>query len=338
VAALAHRQHGVVSMPQLRALGLERGAIEWRLGGGRLHRVHRGVYAVGHRRLAVRGRMWAAVLACGGVHAAALSHRTAAAVWDLNPLPAGRLDVTSLRRSTSTGTLRVHRGDTLNPLNDVVRQPDGLPVTTVARTLADLAQVLTPHQLERACHRAEVLRQLDAAAIEEMLKRLPGRPSRSLRRALASLAAADPDTTRSELEERFLALVADAELPRPRVNATVAGHEVDFLWRASRVIAETDGAAAHLTPTAFDEDRSRDAELQIAGFRVVRFTWRQVTRYPDGVAETLEARSRAARRFAAPRGRTPTTRARRWSRRSRPARGPAGTRRRRRSSSVPRDR
>jgi very-short-patch-repair endonuclease len=289
VAALAQRQHGVVSMTQLRALGLGRGAVDWRIRRGRLHRVHRGVYAVGHRRLAVRGQFWAAVLACGGIDAAALSHRTAAAVWDLSPLLAGRLDVTSLRRSTSTRTLRVHRGDTLDPLNDVVRQPDGLPVTTVARTLADLAQVLTPHQLERACHRAEVTRALDAAAVEHQLNRLPGRPSKSLRQALAGLAAADPDITRSELEERFLALVADADLPRPRVNATVAGREVDFLWPAPRLIAETDGAAAHLTPTAFDEDRRRDAELQIAGFRVVRFTWRHVIRHPDGVAETLSA-------------------------------------------------
>ena len=289
MAALAQRQHGVVSMAQLRALGLERGAIEWRLRRGRLHRVHRGVYAVGHRRLAVRGRLWAAVLACGGIDVAALSHRTAAAVWDLSPLPAGQVDVTSLHRSTSTHTLRVHRGDTLDPLNDVVRQPDGLPVTTVARTLADLAQVLTAHQLERACHRAEILRALDAPAVEQLLDRLPGRRSKSLRRALAGLAAADPDVTRSELEERFLALVADAHLPRPQANVNVAGHEVDFLWPAARLVAETDGAAAHLTPTAFDEDRRRDAALQVAGYRVVRFTWRQVTRHPDGVAETLRA-------------------------------------------------
>jgi very-short-patch-repair endonuclease len=149
--------------------------------------------------------------------------------------------------------------------------------------------VLTAHQLERACHRAEMTRALDAPAVEQLLDRLPSRPSRSLRHALGSLAAADPDITRSELEERFLALVADAGLPRPRVNATVAGHEVDFLWPAPRLVAETDGAAAHLTPTAFDEDRHRDAALQVAGFRVVRFTWRQVTRHRDHVAETLSA-------------------------------------------------
>jgi very-short-patch-repair endonuclease len=288
VAALAHRQHGVVSMTQLRAAGLRSGAIEWRVHRRRLHRIHRGVYAVGHPRLTPRGRLWAAVLACGGVDAAALSHRTAAAIWDLGP-PPGRPEVTTLREHAPTPQLHVHRSKTLQPLTDVVRQPDGLPVTTVARTLADLAQVLTPHQLERACHRAEVLRKLDAPAIEQLLARLPGRRSRSLRQALASLAAADPDITRSKLEERFLALVAEAGLPRPRVNAIVADHEVDFLWPAPRLIAETDGAAAHLTPTAFDEDRRRDAELQIAGFRVVRFTWRHVTRHPDSVVETLSA-------------------------------------------------
>jgi hypothetical protein len=288
VAALAQRQHGVVSMSQLRAAGLRSGAIEWRVQRRRLHRVHRGVYAVGHPRLTLRGTLWAAVLACGGVDAAALSHRSAAAVWDLRQPPA-RPEVTTLREHTSTPRLQVHRSKTLDPLNDVVRQPDGLPVTTVARTLADLASVLTPHQLERACHRAEVLRRLDADAVEGLLDRLPGRHTRNLRRALATLTAADPDITRSELEERFLDLVADAGLPPPRVNATVVDHEVDFLWRASRLIAETDGAAAHLTPTAFGEDRRRDAALQVAGFRVVRFTWRQVTRDPDRVAATLRA-------------------------------------------------
>ena len=278
----------MVSSAQLRAAGLRSGAIEWRVHRRRLHRVHRGVYAVGHSRLTPRGRLWAAVLACGGADAATLSHRTAAAVWDLIA-PQGRPEVTTLRQHASTPRLHVHRSKTLDPLNDVVRQPDGLPVTTVARTLADLAQVLTAHQLERACHRAEVTRALDATAVENQLDRLPGRRSRTLRQALASLAIADPDITRSELEERFLALVGEAGLPRPRVNATVADYEVDFLWPEQRLVVETDGAAAHLTLTAFDEDRKRDAALQVAGFRVVRFTWRQITRDPRSVAQTLSA-------------------------------------------------
>jgi hypothetical protein len=247
------------------------------------------VYAVGHSRLTPRARMWAAVLACGGVDAAVLSHRTAAAAWDLRPLPSGKLDVTTMRRSVSTAKLRLHKGQTLDPLDDVVRQPDGLPVTSVARTLVDLAGVLTAQQLERTCHRAEILRRLDAAHVERLLASRRSRGARNLRAALATLACGAPEITRSELEERFLALVVDAGLPRPEVNAMVAGHEVDFLWRRQRLVAEVDGAATHLTPTAFEEDRRRDAGLQVAGFKVVRFTWRQIAQDPRDVVETVRA-------------------------------------------------
>jgi hypothetical protein len=289
VAELAERQHGVVSVAQLYAAGVAQGAVELRVRRGRLHQVHRGVYAVGQSRLTQRGRMWAAVLACGGVEIAVLSHRTAAAVWDLSPLPSGKLEVTSLRRSTSTARLRVHRGQRLDPLDDVVRQPDGLPVTNVARTLVDLAAVLTAHQLERVCHRAEVLRRLDAARVERLLAARRSRGARNLRAALTTLAPAVPEITRSELEERFLALVADGGLPRPEVNAVIAGHEVDFLWRRQRLVVETDGAATHLTPTAFEEDRRRDAALQVAGLRVIRFTWRAITQDPRAVDATVRA-------------------------------------------------
>ena len=160
----------------------------------------------------------------------------------------------------------------------------------MARTLEDLAALPTPHQLERACHRAETARLLDTSAIEAVLARA-GRPRgvRALRAALSTLASAEPAVTRRELEERFLALVARESLPRPMVNARVAGHEVDFLWPVHRLIAETDGAATHLTPTAFEVDRRRDSELLLAGFRVVRFTWRQVVHEPDTVSRTLRA-------------------------------------------------
>ena len=285
IATLAERQHGVVSREQLRALGVQRGAVERRLDAGRLHPVHRGVYAVGHRRLTLRGRLWGAVLGCGGLDAAALSHRSAAAVLDLMPTPAGPVDVVTLRSSESRPGIRVHRTATLDPLVDVVRLADGLPVTSVARTLTDLAGVLTPHTLERVCHRAQVLRVLDATAV-----RVSGiRGARALRAALATLEAHDPQITRRELEERFPALVTRAGLSRPLVNARVAGHEVDFLWPDHRLVVETDGAATHLTATAFEHDRRRDAELLLAGYRVVRFTWRQVTERADTVARTLSA-------------------------------------------------
>ena len=289
VAELAERQHGVVSTAQLHAAGVAQGGVEWRVRHGRLHRIHRGVYAFGHSRLTPRGRMWAAVPACAGVDAALLSHRTAAAAWDLSPMPSGKLDVTTLRRSTSTTKLRVHEAHTLDPLDDVVRQPDGLPVTNVARTLIDLAAELTAHQLERVCHRAEILRRLDAAHVERLLAARRSRGARNLRAALTTLVPAAPDITRSELEERFLALVAEAGLPRPEVNAVVAGYEVDFLWRRQRLVVETDGAATHLTPTAFEEDRRRDAALQVAGLRVVRFTWRAITQDPRVVDATMRA-------------------------------------------------
>ena len=289
VAALAARQHGVVSTAQLRACGLGEGAIRLRVRRRRLLPLHRGVYAVGHARLTQRGRLWAALLACGGAHVAVISHRAAAAVWELAPPPAGPIDVTTLRASRSVAGIRVHRTSSLHP-QDVHRSHDGLTVTTVARTLLDLAAILPPTRLERACHQAEIQRCLDATAIADVLVRAGTSPgTRRLRDAIETLAATGPEPTRSELEIRFLSLIAHFGLPRPRTNATVAGLEVDFLWPGHGLVAETDGAATHLTATAFETDRRRDAILQVAGLRVVRFTWRQLDERPHTVAQTLRA-------------------------------------------------
>lgn len=182
---------------------------------------------MGHARLTYRGGLWAAVLACGGVDAAVLSHRSAAALWDLIPPPAGPIDVTSRRRSASAPGLRVHRSRTLTP--DEIATLDGLPLTTPARTLLDLQEVLSPHRLTRVVHRTEQLRLLDARALTAP----PGRRSRGLRDAANDLASTGPQITRSKLEERFLRLVHDAGLPQPQVNVRVHGHEVDFLWPTS---------------------------------------------------------------------------------------------------------
>jgi hypothetical protein len=270
-------QEWVASTAQLRAAGVGDGAIAHGVRAGRLHRMHRGVFALGRPDVSARGRCWAAVLACGGPEDAALSHGWAAALWDLRPWPAGPIDVTTLRSSHSTPRIRVHCARTL----EAVTQPDGLPVTTVTRTLLDLALILDAHRLERLCHRAEELRLgVDPVA--------PGRRgARRLREALATVRPAAPDITRSELEERFLALVARNGLPRPLVNARVDGREVDFFWPAAGVIVETDGAATHLTARAFEADRARDAELGAAGYRVIRFTWRQICDRPRWVARTL---------------------------------------------------
>jgi very-short-patch-repair endonuclease len=269
VAALAARQHGVVSTAQLLAAGLGRGATANLVQRGWLHRVHRGVYAVGHQRLTLHGRWWAAVLATGGV----LSHRSAAAAWDLIATPSGPIDVTTRRQARSTRAIRVHRSKTLDPLNDVVHDEDDLPRTSVARTLVDLADITPPPRLKRVLERAERLRILDVVD-------LPGR------RRLPRIAD-DPPLTKNELEQRFLETIERHHLPTPQVNTLVAGKEVDFHWPHRRLIVETDGAATHLTSTAFEDDRRRDAELLVNGYRVVRFTWRQVTDESQHVAETL---------------------------------------------------
>jgi predicted transcriptional regulator of viral defense system len=202
VAELARRQHGIVSLAQMRAVGLGTAVVKHRLATGRLHRVHRGVYAVGHARLTLTGRLWAAVLATGGV----LSHQTAGYVWALVKSPGSRLHVTITAQRRSATAIQVHRSRTLF-LDAIRRDPDhGLPVTSPARTLTDLSTTLTAHRLERAVHRAEELRLLDVAA-------LPDTPR--LRRALSTLQG-DPVITRQELEERFYALVAEGGLPRPR--------------------------------------------------------------------------------------------------------------------------
>jgi hypothetical protein len=161
----------------------------------------------------------------------------------------------------------------------------------VARTLVDLAEVIGARPLERALDQAEVLRLFDARAIEDILGRSHGRPGAAALRT--ALVRHDPGATltRSELEERFLAICAEAALPRPAVNATLlldeGAIEVDFLWRAERLIVETDGRAAHGTSAAFEADRERDRRLLLAGWDVVRWTWRAVTARPGEVAATL---------------------------------------------------
>lgn len=268
IAALAAAQHGVVSLAQLLEAGLREEQIRSRVRRGRLHRIHRGVYAVGHPRLALPGRLWAAVLATGGP----LSHRTAAAAWDLMPWPAGPIDVTPTRHREHVAGLRVHRSRTLS-LDDITRDPQhGLPVTTPSRTIIDLADVLTPHRLERVCHRAQQLNLLDARTLSPP----PGRRSRALSKALATLARAEPQITRNDAEEAFLEIVADLGLPAPLVNEPFGPYIPDFRWPQLDLIVEIDGRGTHLTPAAFEDDRERDARLLVAGQRVLRFTRAQV--------------------------------------------------------------
>jgi predicted transcriptional regulator of viral defense system len=276
LARLAGRQHGVVSRAQLYELGFDNPAVERRIASGRLHRLHRGVYSVGHTIVNRDGRYLAATLATGGV----LSHRSAAALWGLRPSAAARIDVTVSHTSgvRSSARIAVHRSR---------REPNAtrrnnIPVTTPGQTLLDLATALPRRELEKACEQAEVM-QLSVHLDETH----PG-----TKRLNDVLATHDLTThTRSPLEDAFLALCDRFEIPRPLVNTVVEGHEVDFCWPDERLIVETDGRR-HATLAAFETDRRRDAELTASGWRVMRFTTKRIERDAAEVAAlVISARS-----------------------------------------------
>jgi hypothetical protein len=273
IAALAGRQHGVVARTQLLALGAGRRAVEHRIARGRLHPVHRGVYAVGHRVLSRDGRWMAALLSVGAD--AVLSHRSAAVLWGLRSAAPQRVEVTVCRALRTRSDVRVHRGLLASDETTALR---GMGITTAARTLLDLACVVARAELERALNEAEVLRLADPLPLGALLDRHGRRPGTATLRAILARGELGATVTRSELEDRFLAFVEEASLPRPEVNAvltcTGGSVEVDCLWRDRRLVAELDGQATHGTRAAFERDRVRDRLLQADGWRVVRITWR----------------------------------------------------------------
>jgi very-short-patch-repair endonuclease len=263
----------VVATWQLYSLGFSKSQVHDRAAAGWLHRVHRGVYAVGHRRLSAKGRWLAAVLACGPD--AVLSHHAAVALWGLRPRVGGPVDVTVPgRRKRGQRGIRVHN---VRALADVDRTVlDGIPVTSLPRTLLDYAEVARPQQLRLALEAADRRGLLDRRAIEELCARSPGRRGRGpLKSALADLSGPAP-WTQSELERRFLALIRGGGLPEPHCNVVVAGHVVDFHWPRQRLVVEVDGYEYHRSREAFENDRERDAALQIAGQRVLRVTHRRI--------------------------------------------------------------
>ena len=267
---------------QLRGLGLTRDAIEGRLKTGRLHRLHRGVYAVGHRNVSGRGRMVAAVLACGD--GAVLSHRAAAALWGLRKPYGGAVEVTTPKPRRGNRAIRTYTS--MLPF-DEVSERDGIPVTTVARTLLDLGRVLKPDQVTRALGEADVLRLTDVAALAGLLERYPRRRGTATLRQLVQERQEGESITHSEMERRFVAFVAKHRLQPPVMNGWVEGYEVDAHWPATRLVVELDSRSFHLTPRAFESDRERDRVLLLAGWRVVRVTWHQLTRKPARLARDL---------------------------------------------------
>jgi very-short-patch-repair endonuclease len=279
IAAIAARQHGVIAYRQLTACGLGRGAIHARVEARRLQRLWRGVYAFGHSELRLEGRLLGAVFACapGGW----LSIRSSADRWAILATARAGIDVTVVTR----GGRRKQPGIDLHCVRRLddrdVTVLDGIPITTVARTLVDLCSVVPDRMVERALEQAYVLRLVAPGEIEDALARAAGRRTAPLRRLLAKAETRTPTLTRSELEEAYLALCRRGGLPDPEVNAHLHGYEVDFLWRKQRRVVEVDGYAFHSVRGAFERDRTKDVDLELAGFPVTRFTHHQVLYEPE---------------------------------------------------------
>jgi Transcriptional regulator, AbiEi antitoxin/Protein of unknown function (DUF559) len=291
MSLLASQQHGVVSREQLRALGLSSQAVYRRLRKRCLIRLHPGVYAVGHLALSSRWRDFAAVLACGPD--ALLSHRSAADLWGIRRTSSPRIEVTAPRGRKGPAGITVHRSRVVH-LDDRTAV-DAIAVTSVARTLVDLADVLSLRALERAINEAELLGLFDLAALDRTLERLPNRGGRGrLRRALALYLPTAP-FTRSQVERDFIRLCADHGLPQPSANLAIAGEEVDLIWTDARLIVEIDGTAVHGTTRAFHEDRRRDRALATRGFQVVRVTEHDLV---DDAALAADMKALRARRLA----------------------------------------
>jgi very-short-patch-repair endonuclease len=292
MARIAERQHGVISIGQLRMAGVSEDAVRGRVLAGRLHRVHRGVYTVGHRAISLEGELMAAVLAYGGsavVDAelasasggdsrmavldrwgAAVSHRSSAVLWGLLAARAGPVDV-SVRGDSGRRRrrgIRLHRSLSLLPAD--VTLHCGIPVTTPTRTIADLkraegrSRAVSGREVRRAIRQASVL----GLPIGDEIGR---------------------DRTRSDLERDFLRLCRRHGLPKPEVNVRVGVDLVDFLWRCRRLIVETDSYIYHRGRQAFQDDRERDLRLRAAGYDIVRVSEKQADEEPELVAETVVA-------------------------------------------------
>jgi hypothetical protein len=268
---------------------MSRDELRTRVAARRLHVLHRGVYGVvGHPLLRIEGQWLAAVLAVGD--GAALSHRSAAALWDLLPAAAGDPEVAVARTLRRRAGIRLHCLRSLPNGHVTIR--NAIPCTTAARTIVDLAAVLAPRRLERALGQAEVLRLYDRNAIEAVLASNPRRPgSRTLR---TLLGGPDPATTltRSPIEERLLALCDRAALPRPAFNVPYTlpnGSEIsiDALWRSAALAVELDGRGFHSSWRAQVQDRRRDAQLTLAGLKPLRFTEADLTREGNATVALL---------------------------------------------------
>ena len=291
LSELAVAQHGPFGLDQLRELGLTASAVRKRRRAGRLHRIHHAVYSLVPRELLTwEGLYMAAVIASGP--GAVVSHRSAARLHELRNYGYTKIDVTVPRRSCRKhdGVL-VHCSTTLADKDVTV--VSNIPVTTVARTLFDLGEVLTDRQLERAFDQAEILQVLDARAINDQLARNPTRRGAKSVKHLLKTHYIGSTPTENEFEDAFLALTRDLGLPDPTAQYYIDPGDgeppirADFAWPDRKIVVETDGRKTHGTRQAFETDRRRDQRLTAAGWTVIRITWRQLTRRPHELKPVL---------------------------------------------------
>jgi very-short-patch-repair endonuclease len=288
IVDLVARQQGVVTHPQLAELGVGRRTLDRWLASGRLRTVHRDVYGFGPQPLAKRGKWLAAVLAIGP--GAFLSHESAAALWGLagdRPkihvnAPRGR----QVRPGRRSG-IKVHR---CKFAADEVTVHDGVPVSTVARTLFDLAERSTPNELKSAWDEADRLKRLRVPEVARVYELGRGRRrARARIKPFPLVQARHVEDTASPLEERFAAFVMTYRLPPPQTNVLLEGDEVDVLWPEACLIVELDSWEFHAHRAAFEKDRDRDTDHLLAGYRTIRVTHRRLSDEPERLAAQIRA-------------------------------------------------
>jgi very-short-patch-repair endonuclease len=292
-ATIAARQRGVVSREQLLSAGLSPAVITGLIRAGHLHRLHRGVYAVGHPVLPAFGREQAAVLACGS--GAVLSGRSALYVWGILPTASGEVEIAVPgRHCRKQRGIRTHRVETLDVRD--VRTRHGLRVVFPARALVDFAATASWDELGDAVAEARSNKLVRGGELEAAAAAAGKRRGGARMRAFLD-DEREPGITRSRAERRFRKLLQDAGFPQPKTNVLIAGRNADFVWEAEKVILEVDGWRWHSHRRAFENDRKKAMAFADAGYHVIRVTWRQFTREPLAliahIARIIDRRSRA---------------------------------------------
>jgi predicted transcriptional regulator of viral defense system len=295
LADLAKTQRGVVSARQLRDLGYSTSTISDAAGRGRLHPIHRGVYAVGHTGLAWEGYCMAAVLARPGSVA---SHKTAAWIWELRRWRPETIHVTAPTRQRLKRDFVVHFARLAPEDRAVV---DGIPATSVARTMLDLAPDESIRRLHQMMDRAEERKTFDLRRFDALLARAGGHPGRVKLRYALDTFKPETATLRSDLERRFRDLVLAAGLPRPQANVVVEGYELDCYWEEEGFAVELDIYATHGSPASFEADRERVDDLLLAGIETIRVTGVRLDREPEATIARVAAHLERRRRTVGPR-------------------------------------